>query len=227
MLTLQLKEKIFKILRWGGFVILLGFILVVAFGFAKKTFTDINPSYDWKDENGAERYKDIIWKKITERRLDGFTSIGDIVEEKEITCFWNEEPCKSLISKEDEHLRVEGGLASRYYFLTITENGEPQMVKSLGNLKKFFAPVDNEVEAMSFIGVTERDLKRNEKDVLVGETAVIDGGYLVKVVKNNTFGCGQHDPQRVIFKISKDGEKTLVATEILPPESKNIFSCVD
>ena len=103
-------------------------------------------------------------------------------------------------------------------------------MKSLEELKKFFVPVDNEVEAMSFIAVTENDLKRNENDVLVGETAVSDDGYLVKVVKNNTFGCGRHDPQSVIFKVTKGGEITVVAIEVLPPypRTRNFsYTCVD
>jgi hypothetical protein len=224
----HLGEKIFKILRWSGFAILLGLVLTVSFGLAKKTYTDVNPSYDWKDENGAEKYKDVVWNKISKSRLAGFTSAGVVVMEEEIACFWSDEPCHPLISKENEYLRVEGGIISSYRFLVVIKNNETHTIKSLEELKEFFAPIDNEIEAMSFIGITERDLKENGKDVLVGETAVIDGGYLVKVVKNNTFGCGRHDPQKVIFKITKDGEITLIASEILPPEPDNVpHACVD
>lgn len=221
------KDIIFKILRWGGLVILLGLILVVASGFVEKT-TDADTHYEWRGENSAEKYKDVVWKKIIKERLNGFTSLGNDVAENKIACYWSDEPCHSLISKGDEYLRVEGGLMSVYYFLEITKNGENLTIKSLAGLKKFFAPVDNEIKAMSFIGVTETDLKKNKGDVLVGETAIIDDGYLVKVVKNRTFGCGRHDPQKVIFKITRAGEIMMTAIEILPPPSEYDFgTCVD
>lgn len=224
----QLKEKTFKILRWSGLTILVGLILVVALGFAKKTYRDTNARYEWQGENSEEKYKDVVWKKITEGRLNGLVSSSNAVMEKEIACYWDEKSCR-LISKEDEYLRIEGWLFSRYYyFLVATKDGETLTIKSLEGLKKFFAPVDSEAEAMSFIGVTGRDLKKNERDVLVGETAVIDDGYLVKVVKNNTFGCGRHDPQKVIFKITRTGEIMVTAVEILPPPSKyDLGTCVD
>lgn len=228
------KEIIFKILRWGGLAVLLWLILIVVFGFAEKTYTDwyrdMNPRYEWQAENGEEKYeekyKDVVWNKIIEERLNGFTYLGDVVVENKVTCYWSNEPCYSLIFEDGEYLRVEGGLVSSYYYLIVTKNRETQIVKSLEELKKFFAPVDNEVEAMSFIAVTERGLKWSKKDTLAGETAVIDDGYLVKVVKNNTFGCGRHDPQRVIFKITKAGEIIIIAVEILPPLS-GYEACVD
>lgn len=224
-----LKENWFKLALAIAFI-----VLVIFYPSQKNQSVSKKPfdtgQYKWQDENGAEKYKNVVWNKIKENRLSGLTSVGDVVAEREIACRWSDGPCYSLISKNDEYLRVEGGLARRYYFLTIAKNGELQTLKSLEELKKFFAPVDSEVEAVSFIGVTERDLKKNENDVLVGETAVSDDGYLVKVVKNNTFGCGRHDPQSIIFKVTKDGEITVVAIEVLPshPRTRNFsYTCVD
>jgi len=224
-----LKENWFKLSLAVAFI-----VLVIFYPSQKNQPASILQvdagQYKWQGENGAEKYKNVIWNKIKENRLSGLTSVGDVVAERKIACRWSDEPCYSLISKKDEYLRVEGGLARKYYFLTITKNGELQILKSLEELKKFFVPVDNEVEAMSFIAVTENDLKRNENDVLVGETAVSDDGYLVKVVKNNTFGCGRHDPQGVIFKVTKGGEITGVAIEVLPsyPRTRNFrYTCVD
>ena len=197
---------------------------------AEKKIFDTS-QYEWQDKNDAEKYKNATWNTIKESRLSGLTSVGDIIVEKEIACYWSEEPCLSLILKEDEYLRVEGGLGSRYYFLEVTKNGETQTVKSLEELRKFFAPVDNEIKAMSFIGVTENDLRsrlNNGEYTLVGEITMIDDGFLVQVVKNNTFGCGRHDPQRVIFKITKAGTIAVIAVEMLPPEPENTpHACVD
>ena len=182
--------------------------------------------YEWQDEVGVEKHKDIVWNKIKESRLSGLTSADYVIAEEEgIDCYWADESCRSLLL---EYLRREGGLSSRYYFLTIAENNEVKTIKSSKELREFFTPVESEAEAMSFIGVTITDIKKNKGDVLVGETAVVDDGYLVKVVENHTFGCGRHDPQKVIFKITNGGEISVVALEVLPPEPENTpYSCVD
>lgn len=231
------KKQLVKALIGVGVLLLLiliikpqNYIRIADNSPAEKKSEDLS-QYEWQDDGGIEKYKDVVWKKITEGRLNGFISLGNVVAEKEVACYWSDEPCYSLISKENEYLRVEGGLANSYYFLAIVRNGEPQTIKSLEKLKKFFAPVDNEVEAMSFVGVTENDLQsrlNNGDYILVGETAVIDDGFLVKVVKNNTFGCGRHDPQKVIFKITRAGEIMMTAIEILPPPSEyDLGTCVD
>ena len=87
--------------------------------------------YKWQDKNDAEKYKNATWNTIKESRLSGLTSVGDIIVEKEIACYWSEEPCRSLISKEGEYLRVGGGISNRYYFLEVAKNRETLAIKSL------------------------------------------------------------------------------------------------
>lgn len=47
------------------------------------------------------------------------------------------------------------------------------------------------------------DLKVNADGIVEGRTTDTSGGYLVQVVRKNTFGCGSHEPTKVIYKVAR------------------------
>ena len=99
-------------------------------------------------------------------------------------------------------------------------------VKNLDKLKDTFGPIDNEAEAASFIGVVTGDLVVSG-DIATGRTAVINDGFLVEVVRNNTYGCGSHKPTRVIYKVSRYGDMQQVAVEQQPKIGSMSEICTD
>jgi hypothetical protein len=101
-------------------------------------------------------------------------------------------------------------------------------IDSVEKLKNRFSPIDNEAEAVSFIAVTNGDLKIDATGVPEGHTLPIDNGFLVQLVHNNTFGCGSHKPTGIIFEVSKVGEVQRVAFEKQkPPKPGEPVLCVD
>ena len=97
-----LKENWFKLSLAVAFIVLVIFYPSQKNQPASSLQVDAG-QYKWQDENSAEKYKNVVWNKIKENRLSGLTFVGDVVAERKIVCRWSDEPCYSLISKNDEY----------------------------------------------------------------------------------------------------------------------------
>jgi len=171
--------------------------------------------YTWN--KGTENlYKDVSWNPITETKLSGLALTDKITENKTEKC---------ISDYELPYLRTEGGMCGIGYWLEINENNVVTKVDSLEKLKAKFAPIDSELEAMSYVAVVTGDLYIYQ-DVLKGNTAGVEDGYLVNLTHNNTFGCGQHEPTGAVYKVTKEGTIENMAFEKEPLSLKPEM-CVD
>jgi hypothetical protein len=146
----------------------------------------------------------ISWQTTTESRLAGLPRT--VTEEVVLS---NDSPCTYPMP--EVFLRREGGLCPVVFQLRF--NG--RIIDSKAKLKSTFAPVETELEAMSFVAATENDLAM-ANGVLVGGTARGDNEFLVKVMRNNTFGCSYHEKSELIFEVARSGDISLLSEKILP-----------
>lgn len=172
--------------------------------------------YEWDNPSLKTQYSNVSWNKITAHKLAGFFPKATLSERKT-------EGCEGR--GDGSYLRVEGGLCGVGYWL---EGSGGVKIDSIEELKGQFSPIDNEAEAVSFVAVTNEDLKIDASGVPDGHTLSVDNGFLVQLVRNNTFGCGSHEPTGIIFEVSKTGEIQRVAFEKQkPPKPGEPVLCVD
>lgn len=183
-------------------------------------------SYKWESKVNKDLYKTAVWHKIEFSRLSGLASLGEVVENADYCDMQRKVECPDYNTMTDKYLRREGfWMQQRLYYLEMIKNGETREIGSLAMLKRLLAPIDSEMEAASLIGVTTSDLMISQYDILEGHTATIGDEYLVQVISNMTFGCGDHTPVSAIYKVTKDGEiENIAYKKVAEPGPK---SCVD
>ena len=157
----------------------------------------------------------ISWRPITATRLSGLPS----VTEKALVS--GDLPCTHPMP--EEYLRREGGMCPVAYVL-LTELGT--VIDSKESLKNYFSPVTSEMEAMSFVAVTEYDLLQS-KEILKGQTSTANSSFLVKVARKNTFGCGHHEQSELVFRVDRSGDITLVSSKNIAGTGNEFEVCVD
>lgn len=149
-----------------------------------------------------------LWHKIGTDKLTGFSPKITLNERSTA----NGEHCKdgaSALRESNKYLRVEGALCGVGYWL---EDSSGLKIDSIEKLTNRFGPVETAAEAVSFVSNTQADLKI-DNGVPEGSTLTIKNGFLVQLVRKNTFGCGSHQPSKVIFKVTKIGEIKAIAFE--------------
>ena len=170
--------------------------------------------YQWDNAIFQTQYQNVLWDKITSDKLAGFSPKTVLTENKTKECEGRDG---------GSYLRVEGGLCGIGFWL---EDSSGVKIDSIEKLTNRFAPVESEAEVVSFIVVTQGDLKIATSGVPEGHVLAITDAFLVQLVNKNTFGCGGHEPTGVIFKISKSGEILKIAKEEERP-SDGPISCID
>jgi hypothetical protein len=161
--------------------------------------------YEWKNETLQVQYGKVSWNKIVVHKLAGFSLVTPLVEKRT-------EGCNAI--PYDAYLHVEGGLCGVGYWL---EDLKGTKIDSKEKLLALLGSIDNEAEAMSFVVETQRGLIVGAQEVPEGHTAVVRDGFLVQAVYSNMYGCRDHRPIGVIFKVSKSGEIEQVASEKMKP----------
>lgn len=168
-----------------------------------------------------------VWNKIATNKLAGFSPKIALVEKSTEPADRNsKEHCKepaTVLRRESSYLRVEGALCGEGFWL---EDSSGEKIDSFEKLLSRFGPIETEAEAVSFVGSTKEDLKINRNGVPEGHTLIIKDGFLVQVVYQNTFGCGSHEPSRVIFKVTRTGEIQKIDSEASKP-AKGPTLCAD
>jgi len=192
------------------FAILLAFLLIPFSVFAQN-YGRVHRA------TAAINFAPAIWHPIVLPRLAGFEpSVMEMALNSDAS------PCS--FPWPEKYLRAEGGRCRVAYVLV---NSDGEIIDSKEKLKTL-GPVTNEVKAMSFVAVTEGDLSQKFKGVLEGFTKTAPGGFLVKVIKNNTFGCSRHEKTELVFKVTRQGDILLLTSKILlQPPFKGVEVCVD
>ena len=110
----------------------------------------------------------------------------------------------------------DGGFITLCHRFVIYKEGKYQVVKTMNDFRKLFAPVDSPDEALSFAlafndyfasyGQTKRDdyvySVKELEDTFVETDAI---GYLVHVFYTRTFGCGPFETNAVEIKVTYNG----------------------
>ncbi len=136
------------------------------------------------------------WKPIASGRLDGFGP--GIIERRTENCGANEART---------YLRSGGGLCRVGFWLEV----DGRVIDSREKLLQRFGGLQTTERAVSFIGVTQGDLVISNAGVLEGTVRAMDNGFLVQVVRKNSFGCSDHKPTKEIHLVTSAGEITRIA----------------
>jgi hypothetical protein len=166
--------------------------------------------YTWLDKVDFKRYPN-WWKKITTTRLAGFYPMVVNMVEKT----WN---CSS------------GGLGSdsggRCHSLEVRDSNKYKWVlDSPKKLKAFYAPVESQSEAASFVALMATSTNIDAYDRLVGFTEPVEEGYLVHITKMVKSKCGTQEPLGQIIRITKEGDMKLIAYEKPSIKLDKTFPC--
>jgi hypothetical protein len=172
-------------------------------------------NYTWISEQNKIDLAKISWNKIEATRLAGFNYKTNVAELKNEAC-----------GGEGHYLRTEGGMLRTGYCFSFKDGAVTKIIDSVAKLKEVFAPVNKEAAAVSFVAVMASDYKI-DGDVMQGYSATVDDGYLVRIIQQNTFGCGNHKPTEAIYKVSKAGDVQLLAQEVPSQGSSGAQVCVD
>jgi hypothetical protein len=154
------------------------------------------------------------WVPITIKRLEGLRPVQKI-EAESTRCKDARPAC----------LRREGGMLCHCNDLVLPDRTR---ITSPEGLKAAFAPVASAAEAADFVALQQGDLAVGGDGIITGHTYETEGGYLVQVVRRNTFGCGSHEPTGMVFKVSRAGDVTKVSEDPPPPKDPTRPNvCVD
>ncbi|MEX0587469.1 MAG: hypothetical protein WD159_01795 [Patescibacteria group bacterium] len=166
------------------------------------------------------------WNLIASERLGGFSSKVVIFSSKPTLVEKSTAPCQgtaAALKEQGQYLRVEGVLCGTGYWL---EDSKGREIRSLEELKARFGPVETEEEAGSFVVSTQEDLKIDEDGFPEGHALPVNGGFLVQLIRKNTFGCGPHALTRIIFEVTGGGEVRKIAEDAVK-STGGPETCVD
>lgn len=236
------------------------FILTLLIAGIAVYFLLTRDAYEWTSADYKAQYKKILkeypdtWQRITTTRLGGFTpnpttphedftGRGEVVprltlSEKHTGNPYgsNAENCEGY-DPDVDYLRTEGGLCRVGYWIEANDGTATSRLDTFDDLWEIFNPIGDAAEAVSFVAAAADDLKVSGEGIVEGYTTEVSGGYLVQVVRKNTFGCGSHEPTKVIYKVSRTsavaeesgdaGIVVRVAREKKPPPGSGQRLCAD
>ena len=125
------------------------------------------------------------------------------------------EPIKD--DEDEGFVYSSGGLYPVYTRYVIYQDGEFELIETLGELQSTFAPIDSPTEALSYVLASEqfsayydlgydsdlRYLVNVVEDTYVEE---VEDGYLVHLYSYRAFGCGPHTTSAVDVLITNQGD---------------------
>jgi len=167
----------------------------------------LNGDYSWGTVAIAEKTQaaNAVWTAIKSSVLSGISPSLHPVEKRT-------EGCQGF---SETVLRMEGCMCQIGYWVEVTQKGKVNLIDTDLKLKELLLPIDSDAKAVSLVALTKRDLNINQS-IPAGHTLAIKDGYLVQIVENNFCGCSTHQPNGAIYKVTKSGEVTQVATEVVP-----------
>ncbi len=184
----------------------------------------------WVNASYASAYQTATWNSIDVGILDGLTAQGiSTVREKIKRCQFSDEDCRDEARSERRLQLYEGLGPLSYKIITFKQNRHTKTADSYDDLISYFAPVENESEAVSFVGVTQKSLEVDSNtNKLVGRVSDIGDEYLVELTSFNRSGCAPDVPVIKVFRVSYDGDIQLVAYRNSKPiDSSTPILCID
>lgn len=173
--------------------------------------------YEW--EANAPIDKETI--KTTAFEIDNFSRLGGLTPAHSFTEKRTEGCNNNGQGEPATALRREGGRCGVFVSL---EDKDGNKIESSNNLQTTFGPVENEAEAVSFVALTQSDVKTSDDGTQIeAQVAAAKDGYVVHVSRKNTFGCNMHVPTGELYFVQKNGEVQLLASE---PKKRGTV-CVD
>lgn len=201
-------------------LILMAVILILVGGYFlyKYKFSD---KYTWYDNSLENTYQELTWQTGDFLPLAGIDAKYDAKEMKAEKCATEEE------LEKNDFVRVEGGMCRIPVKVFIKdENGKEKNIGDYKGLLSLLSKIDSPEKALSFVVLTTSDVERNEKSLAPMRSTKTEGGYLVEYTSGNTFGCGTHQPLKVIVLVTEDGSIKTMAVEKERPSIEPEM-CVD
>jgi hypothetical protein len=113
----------------------------------------------------------------------------------------------------EEFLKYEGGLCQVGYWLSDSSGNE---IRTKQKLIEYMGLINEDSKAVSLLALSLNDLQTDDKNIIKGHILAVHEGYLIEIIRKNTFGCGMHIPNSEIYFVDIRGESVLIAQEILP-----------
>ncbi|MBI4127960.1 MAG: hypothetical protein HY459_02720 [Parcubacteria group bacterium] len=179
----------------------------------------LSRSYEWTSKSDQVRYEQAEWNTIVSSRYDGLKPRLSFIETAQAGCDYR-----------SEYLRREGGIRPVCFWLKVRRGLFKFVeieIKTPEKLREISAPVEDELEAVSFVALTNEDLKSNDQGILAGHSLAIEEGFLVEVIRNNALGCGPHVPTGTLYKVTFSGAITEIAKEKVVLDEHSFDVCVD
>jgi hypothetical protein len=140
--------------------------------------------------------------------LDGFKPQVTLIQKnsRENSADWEKLP-------EGHKGSRRGGMLPTFYWYE-EESNSNKKITSIEELRLEIAPIETEKEAVSFITAFNPNIKLDNDLTITAYVSVVESGFLVKILQQEQFGCGNHLPYYVIYKVSNSGDITKLAQEI-------------
>lgn len=140
--------------------------------------------------------------------------------------------------KKENYLWGPRGMAPIFSSLVVKSNDSLILIDSKEKFIDFFAPIESEEEALSYVAYLTRTFPRYDVNPEEGyrvyseefpSTYVkeIDGGYEVLLHDYQLFGCGPHPHFYIIFHVTTAGEIELIETVKMFEDPEQDDLCVD
>ena len=134
-------------------------------------------------------------------------------------------------------LKIGEGMITGCYQMLIKKDNQIVLISNAEDLKRVFAPVDNEEEAISFacalthsIPLYDFDLSRKnkylKKCIFKSHVNKVRNGYIVNLFHYNHFGCPPHQMCQFTYLVKRSGDVVMLSEEIIYEDTENHW-CVD
>jgi hypothetical protein len=150
--------------------------------------------------------------------LDGFKPQVTLIQKnsRENSADWEKLPEGNKGSR-------RGGMLPTFYWYE-EESNSNKKISSIEELRLEIVPIETEKEAISFITAFNPNVKLDDNLAITAYVSAIESGFLVKLLQQDGFGCGNHSPYYVIYKVSNTGDIIKLAHEI---QTEGPAMCID
>jgi hypothetical protein len=139
---------------------------------------------------------------------------------------------------DDEYIFREGCLLPKYIRYVILKDGRPRLIESKEELRQMFAPIENNLEALSYalaysgLGVRyglqpEPGLRYYVDELQDTHVRQIERGFLVHLYDYKACGCGPHPTSAVDLLVTPDGQVEEILREVVFEDPAEDDMCVD
>lgn len=139
---------------------------------------------------------------------------------------------------ESEYIYAEGCLLKHYIKYVIWQDGQFQLVKSQQDFQEFYAPIESEIEALSYaVGITglgaqydqepDRTFRYFVNEIEDSHVDRTQDGFMVHLFDYRLCGCGPHPTYSVEILIKPNGDWEEVNRTKIYEDPEQDDLCVD